>query len=49
MAKRDSQSWRENGKQVFDKMATAPLMAWLEFAKQWQKFWADRMARANRR
>jgi hypothetical protein len=35
--------------QAFQEAATAPLMFWIECAKQWQKFWADNMARANGR
>ena len=28
--------------------ATAPLALWIEFAKQWQKLWADSITKANR-
>jgi hypothetical protein len=28
--------------------ATAPLALWIEFAKQWQKFWVDSMTKENR-
>jgi ribonuclease D len=34
--------------QALQNAAAAPLVFWVECAKQWQKFWADSMLKANR-
>lgn len=36
------------GADAFQMAATAPFALWMEFIKQWQKFWADSMTRASR-